>query len=358
MEDGEGPSPESVPFVLKRGDKIMEIDGENYDNQEWRDVRMDLILWGEKDILVRRNNETVPLTISATDIQLIISQVVSIEPMVPVWVKDVFETTYIVKEGDNIDSVSIKNMISIDTILSRNSLQDGDDLIPGQALNTRTEEEVIAKRVGLPKNVQITGCAGESVQSMVDLKRLFYENRGREINLTYQDREEKIIPLTLPHDSFPQIGFSAKTYTEVLETESIEYSLFGGKNPSCITAGVFETTKSIRQYVGQLPLIFLPETGVYKEIGGFIKIGQIFPSEFNWKTFWILTALLSIMLAVINLLPIPALDGGHAAILLFEMITGRDLNPKILEKLQIVGMIILFGLFIYANGLDIWNLFT
>ena len=358
MEDGEGPSPESVPFVLKRGDKILEIDGENYDNQEWRDVRMDLILWGEKDILVRRNNETVPLTISATDIQLIISQIVSIEPMVPVWVKDVFETTYIVKEGDNIDSVSIKNMISIDTILSRNSLQDGDDLIPGQALNTRTEEEVIAKRIGLPKNVQITGCAGEIVQSMVDLKRLFYENRGREINLTYQDREEKIIPLTLPHDSFPQIGFSAKTYTEVLETESIEYSLFGGKNPSCITAGVFETTKSIRQYVGQLPLIFLPETGVYKEIGGFIKIGQIFPSEFNWKTFWILTALLSIMLAVINLLPIPALDGGHAAILLFEMITGRDLNPKILEKLQIVGMIILFGLFIYANGLDVWNLFT
>ena len=64
------------------------------------------------------------------------------------------------------------------------------------------------------------------------------------------------------------------------------------------------------------------------------------------------------MLAVINLLPIPALDGGHAAILLFEMITGRDLNPKILEKLQIVGMIILFGLFIYANGLDVWNLFT
>ena len=70
-----------------------------------------------------------------------------------------------------------------------------------------------------------------------------------------------------------------------------------------------------------------------------------------------LTALLSIMLAVINLLPIPALGGGHAAILLFEMITGRDVNPKILEKLQIFGMIILFGLFIYANGLDIWNLF-
>ena len=63
------------------------------------------------------------------------------------------------------------------------------------------------------------------------------------------------------------------------------------------------------------------------------------------------------MLAVINLLPIPALDGGHATILIYEMITGRDLNPKILEKLQIVGMIILLGLFIYANGLDIWNLF-
>ena len=137
----------------------------------------------------------------------------------------------------------------------------------------------------------------------------------------------------------------------------MEYSLLGGDRPSCIVAGISETTKSIRQYVGQLPLIFLPETGVYKEVGGFIKIGQIFPSEFDWKRFWVLTALLSIMLAVINLLPIPALDGGHATILLFEMITGRDLNPKILEHLQIIGMIILFALFIYANGLDIWNLF-
>ena len=169
-----------------------------------------------------------------------------------------------------------------------------------------------------------------------------------------RDRGVKIM---LPDEARPMIGFVAKDFSKILPSEDIEYSLFGGSKPSCISAGISETTKSIRQYVGQLPLIFLPETGVYKEVGGFIKIGQIFPSEFNWRTFWVLTALLSIMLAVINLLPIPALDGGHAAILLFEMITGRDVNPKILEKLQIFGMIILFGLFIYANGLDIWNLF-
>ena len=190
---------------------------------------------------------------------------------------------------------------------------------------------------------------------MVDLKNLFNKYKGKKVVLGIEKNQN--ITLTLPDDFDPKIGFWPKDYTEILPSKNISYSLFGGAKPSCISAGVSETTKSIRQYVGQLPLIFLPETGVYKEVGGFIKIGQIFPEDFSWKKFWVLTALLSIMLAVINLLPIPALDGGHAAILIFEMITGRDVNPKILEKLQIVGMIILLGLFVYANGLDIWNLF-
>ena len=354
-ENGEGDAPESIDFSLKTGDKIIEIDGKNYDHVDWRDVRIDLILWGEKEVVIERGGETIPITFSGSDIKLIVSGVVDIAPRVPVIVDRVFDTKYIVKEGDNIDSVAINSLVPVDSLLARNDLEG--DLFVGQEINTHFEESVIAKRAGLKAGMQILSCNGNKINSMVDLKSFFYKYRGEEIILGVTQNNGVGIKIMLPDEVRPMIGFVAKDFSKILPSEDIEYSLFGGSKPSCISAGISETTKSIRQYVGQLPLIFLPETGVYKEVGGFIKIGQIFPSDFNWRTFWVLTALLSIMLAVINLLPIPALDGGHAAILLFEMITGRDVNPKILEKLQIFGMIILFGLFIYANGLDIWNLF-
>ena len=354
-ENGEGEAPESIDFSLKTGDKIIEIDGKNYDHVDWRDVRIDLILWGEKEVVIERDGETIPITFSGSDIKLIVSGVVDIAPRVPVIVDRVFDTKYIVKEGDNIDSVAINSLVPVDSLLARNDLEG--DLFVGQEINTHFEESVIAKRAGLKAGMQILSCNGNKINSMADLKSFFYKYRGEEIILGVTQNNGVGIKIMLPEEVSPMIGFVAKDFSKILPSEDIEYSLFGGSKPSFISAGISETTKSIRQYVGQLPLIFLPETGVYKEVGGFIKIGQIFPAEFNWRTFWVLTALLSIMLAVINLLPIPALDGGHAAILLFEMITGRDVNPKILEKLQIFGMIILFGLFIYANGLDIWNLF-
>jgi len=356
-ENGEGEAPESIDFSLKPGDKIIEIDGKNYDQVDWRDVRIDLILWGEKEVVIERDGDIMPITFSGSDIKLIISGIVEIKPRVPIIIDHVFDTEYKVKEGDNIESVAIKNFLPIDTLLARNDLDNG--LVVGQKINTHKEGDVLAKDAGLKGGMEIKSCNGNTVNSMVDLRYFFYKYRGEEITLgVIQDGVKKeCTPIMLPNELSPMVGFSAKGYSEILPSKDIEYSFLGGENPSFIGAGISETTKSIRQYVGQLPLIFLPETGVYKEVGGFIKIGQIFPAEFNWRSFWVLTALLSIMLAVINLLPIPALDGGHAAILLFEMITGRDVHPKILEKLQIFGMIILFALFIYANGLDIWNLF-
>ncbi|OUV56648.1 MAG: hypothetical protein CBC73_02270 [Flavobacteriales bacterium TMED113] len=346
--------PDFIDFSLKPGDKIIEIDGKNYDQVDWRDVRIDLILWGEKELLIERNNKTIPINFSGGDIKLIVSGMVEIMPRVPVVVGRVLDKDYTVQQGDNLDSVAIKNYISIDDLLLKNNIKG--DLVVGQKIKTHEESAIIARKAGLKEGMRIVSCNGEDIFSMVDLKYFFNKYKGDRVTLGIE--KNKNITLTIPNEVNPKIGFLAKDYYNILPSKDINYSLLGGKNPSCISAGVFETSKSIRQYVGQLPLIFLPETGVYKEVGGFIKIGQIFPEDFSWKKFWILTALLSIMLAVINLLPIPALDGGHAAILIFEMITGRDVNPKILEKLQIVGMIILLGLFVYANGLDIWNLFN
>jgi regulator of sigma E protease len=126
---------------------------------------------------------------------------------------------------------------------------------------------------------------------------------------------------------------------------------------AAIPAGFVKTWKGVGNYLKQLKLLFSPEVKAYESVGGFITIGNIFPSTWDWTAFWGLTAFLSIMLAILNVLPIPALDGGHVMFLLYEMITGRKPSDKFLENAQIVGMILLFGLLIFANGNDIVKLF-
>ena len=125
-----------------------------------------------------------------------------------------------------------------------------------------------------------------------------------------------------------------------------------------IPAGVSLAFDTLADYWEQLKLIVQPKTKMYEELGGFIAIGNIFPSEWDWSRFWTMTAFLSIILAVMNILPIPGLDGGHALFTLWEMVTGRKPSEKFLEIMQYVGFAILFVLLIYANGNDIYRLFT
>ena len=125
-----------------------------------------------------------------------------------------------------------------------------------------------------------------------------------------------------------------------------------------IPAGLIKTKSVVKMYWGQVKTIFNPKTGGYKHVGGVISIGKMFPGNWDWFTFWSMTALLSIILAIMNLLPIPALDGGHALIAVGEMITGKKLPIKVLMPLQIAGMIMLFALLIYANGMDVVRLFN
>lgn len=109
-------------------------------------------------------------------------------------------------------------------------------------------------------------------------------------------------------------------------------------------------------YLKQFKLIFSSRTKGYESLGGFITIGSIFPGVWDWHSFWNLTAFLSIILAIMNVLPIPALDGGHVLFLLYEIITGRKPSDKFLEYAQITGMILLFALLLYANGNDVIKL--
>ncbi len=125
---------------------------------------------------------------------------------------------------------------------------------------------------------------------------------------------------------------------------------------TAIPAGMAKTFDQAGNYIKSIKLLFSQEKA-YESVGGFITIGNIFPSTWDWGAFWSLTAFLSIMLAILNVLPIPALDGGHVMFLLYEIIFRRKPSDKFMEYAQIVGMVILFGLLIFANGQDIMKLF-
>ena len=139
----------------------------------------------------------------------------------------------------------------------------------------------------------------------------------------------------------------------LLEVSTIQYSFF-----ESIGVGINNFVSFSVFYLEQFIAIFNPSTGAYKGLGGFLAIGDIFPSSWDWGQFWNTTALLSVMLGILNLLPIPALDGGHAMFLIYEMITGRKPSDKFLERAQIIGFIVLMSLVIFANGNDIYKLFN
>jgi regulator of sigma E protease len=122
-----------------------------------------------------------------------------------------------------------------------------------------------------------------------------------------------------------------------------------------ITVGINKGFEQLSSYGKQLKAIFSPSTGAYKGVGGFAAIFNIFPNTWSWEAFWGITALLSIMLGVMNLLPIPALDGGHVMFLLYEIISGRKPSDKFLERAQMVGFVLLISLLLFANGNDIYK---
>ena len=122
-----------------------------------------------------------------------------------------------------------------------------------------------------------------------------------------------------------------------------------------IPAGIRKTGNVLASYWEQLKLIVQPKTKMYEELGGFISIGSIFPSQWDWQDFWMKTAFLSIILAVMNILPIPGLDGGHAIFTFWEMLSGRKVSDRVLEAAQYVGLIIILMLLLYANGNDIYR---
>jgi regulator of sigma E protease len=205
-----------------------------------------------------------------------------------------------------------------------------------------------AEKAGLQNGDRLIAVNDIATSAFSMFRRQIQTNTGKEISLTVQrDGAEQTMTMTVPADG--KIGVEVY-FTETLQTNRIEYGFWAS-----FPAGVKYGVNKLTGYVKNMKLVFSKQ-GV-KQLGGFIAIGNIFPETWDWFRFWTMTAFLSIILAFMNILPIPALDGGHVLFLLFEIITGRKPSDKFLERAQVVGMIILIGLLALANGNDIIRLF-
>jgi len=204
----------------------------------------------------------------------------------------------------------------------------------------------------------ITGINGNALKYYDEAEDVLSKYKGQEVTATIlRGTETKEITVKITEEGKLGVVFTAIP-TKDLEKlgyynlADIEYSF-----TEAIPAGLNKSWKTLTDYVKQLKKIFNPNTGAYKGLGGFISIGSIFPDEWSAESFWNITAFLSIMLGFMNLLPIPALDGGHVVFTLWEMITGKKPGDKFLEYAQVVGFILLIALLLFANGNDIFRLF-
>ena len=200
---------------------------------------------------------------------------------------------------------------------------------------------------GLQGGDMITSISGEGVRFVQDAWTILEEHAGEYVDVSYI-RAGDTLTTAMAVDTTGRLG----VYLMQPEIQTKEYNLL-----SSIPAGFRKTFSSIGDYLKDLKLVATPSTEAYKSVGSFIAIGQIFPSAWDWYSFLSIIALLSIMLGVMNLLPIPALDGGHILFTLYEMITGRKPSDNFLYITQIIGMILVFGLMILAFGNDIIRLF-
>ena len=287
---------------FKDGDKVVSIDGNAIDDVN--DIRAQLLLTKDaRTVVVNRGGEQVEFTIP-------------FESLLKMRRNRQYEDLYTLRVPFIVDSLASES---------------------AQAAGLQVGDEVVA-------------CNGEQVDvpTMTDLLQNRY--KGDTVTLSVL-RSGAISELRVPVNADGKIGVLLKS--DIFQPRTKTFTLL-----EAVPAGISMVGETISEYWQQLKLIFQPKTKMYEELGGFIAIGNIFPSEWDWLRFWSMTAFLSVMLAVLNILPIPGLDGGHALFTLWEMLTGRKASDKFLEIMQYIGFALLLALVIYANGNDIYRLFT
>lgn len=205
---------------------------------------------------------------------------------------------------------------------------------------------------GLEEGDRFSSVDGEEMFLVPDIREALSGHKGEEITASVK-RDGASVDIPLKVDTAGMIGVKLDgDPRHFFKITTNRYSLL-----ESIPAGISKTYRTITNYIKELGLIFSPKTEAYKSVGSFIAIGRIFPDTWDWYRFWSLCAWLSIMLGVLNLLPIPALDGGHILFLIVEMITGRKASDRTMEIAENIGMVLLLALMLLAFGNDIRSLF-
>jgi regulator of sigma E protease len=214
-------------------------------------------------------------------------------------------------------------------------------------------ESSLNKEADIKDGDQVIALNGIPIKFYEEIRALTPKYKGQTLEATIvRDGAKRVVNLKIDEDG--KLGIYSKSSISFFNEQGLitskEYSL--GES---IGVGSTKFVDKMGWYWGQLQKIFTPSRGAYKGVGGFKAIYDIFPDSWDWENFWSITALLSIMLGVLNLLPIPALDGGHVTFLLYEMVTGRKPGDKFLEYAQVVGFFLLIALVLFANGNDIYR---
>ncbi len=298
---------DSLMFEIgfKNGDKILAIN--NKPVEDYQDIVPELILGGTVSIERNGKQETVQLPEDLIG-QLVVkkrNRNPMLEPRIPVIARIVADTTAIYKAG----------------------LREGDQIIAVNQQPVFFSDEF---------KLQLLRYAGGSTN--ISVLRNTTDTVSFQANVTVDGKL-----------GFLQLGgIRDLDSIGLLQMHEVKYGFF-----ESFPAGVKLAGKTLQSYIDQFRLILSPKTGAYKGVGGFKTMGSIFSDTgWNWERFWSITAFFSLALAFMNLLPIPALDGGHVMFTLYEMITGRKPSDKFLEYAQVVGMIIVLSLLVYANFND------
>jgi regulator of sigma E protease len=296
---------DSVGFAigLRNGDKILSVDNQNIEN--FAQITSDIVLNDRKTIQVERGSELINIEIPKEFIPKMLKGKGQIDPRIPF----------------------------------------------GPFVVTSYGKESPGKSAGVTLGDELVGLDSIKFTFYDEFQKYLQANKERPVVLNLLRNGEAVnIPVTPLKSGLLGINRTV-SIDQIFELKTIKYGFI-----QSVPAGIAKGFKTVADYLKQFKLIFSKDTKAYESLGGFITIGNIFPSEWDWHSFWNLTAFLSIILAVMNILPIPALDGGHVMFLLYEVITGRKPSDKFLEYAQIAGMVLLLGLLLFANGNDILRL--